>query len=263
MNERHFSDPTTWLQGNDLDPYRVAPDGLCWWCSAPATTREHKFKRTDLTQMWGDSPYLYWSSGNMERLTKINGPKSDVAKFGASLCLNCNGARSQPFDDAYVTYSRYVWRNMDALWRSRYIDMADIFGDSWSVEVPNLAKYFAKHIACRIVDDGFRVPPSVLDFLNGTTDRMPDMHMVLFKNRELRRYRRAGKKLGIEAAGLHTEPAAGDVSRSRKCLTMYSGASLVGFIGMKYRWEDGTTTADPFYAYQMARLHRRDKLPTV
>lgn len=258
-----FGEGVTPLSGDSLAPFRVAADGLCWWCSAPATTREHKFKRTDLARMWGDSPYLLWGSTSEERLVKVRGPNSQVAKFKPNLCMPCNSTKSQTFDAAYDQYADFVWRNMDLLWGKRWIDMAEIYGSSWRDGVMNLAKYFAKHIGCRIVDDGFKVPRSIPSFLDGVTDRIPDVHMVLFKDPMIWRYRQEGKKAGVEAAGLHMAPAFGAVSPSRKCLTMYSGESALGLIGIKYRWEEGEVNADPFYLYRTARLYRRDELPDV
>ncbi|MEU5879451.1 hypothetical protein [Spirillospora sp. NPDC047279] len=184
-------------------------------------------------------------------------------KFEASMCLACNGKRSQKFDDAYVRYSRYVWQNMDSLWRRDHINMAEVFGASWPVDTVHLARYFAKHAACSFVDSGFKTPQSIIDFLDEATDRLSDMHMVLYKDQGLRRYRRTLKRVGVEGGGIHIEPAAGILSRSRKCLTSYSSAYALGFIGVKYYWKDGSSPSDSFYLHQKAPIHRRDRIPEI
>ncbi|MEU8343706.1 hypothetical protein AB0C74_18575 [Spirillospora sp. NPDC048832] len=274
MSDPLWSDRSTWLRGDDLEAYRVTSSGLCWWCqSAPATTREHKFKRTDLDQMWGDSAYLLWGSSGDDRtiwdsdgfgrLSKIRGSKSDVAKFKPSMCLTCNGKRSQFFDDSYVTFSRHVWQHMDTLWKAGHLDMSKIYGDEWQSRVLGLARYFAKHSACSMVDAGFDVPQSIIKFLDGDTSRLEDVHFVIFKDPQIRRYRRRMKEIGVAAGGLHIEPAVGAVSPSRKCLTAYSSAYLLGFIGVKYYWREGAKASDSFYLHQKPPLYRREKLPPI
>ncbi|MBE1530190.1 hypothetical protein [Actinomadura algeriensis] len=274
MSDPLWSDRSTWLRGDDLESYRVTSDGLCWWCqSAAATTREHKFKRTDLDQMWGDSAYLLWGSSgdnrtiwdseSFGRLSKIRGAKSDVAKFKPSMCLTCNGKRSQPFDDSYVTFSRYVWQYMDTLWKAGNINMSEVYGNEWKSRVLELAKYFAKHSACSMVDADFKVPQSIIEFLNGNTDRLEDMHIVIFKDPQIRHYRRQMRAVGVAAGGLHIEPAVGTVSPSRKCLTAYSSAYLLDFIGVKYYWKEGAKASDSFYLHQKPHIYRREKLPLI
>jgi hypothetical protein len=31
--------------------------GRCWWCGAPADSREHKMKRSDIVREYGKPPY--------------------------------------------------------------------------------------------------------------------------------------------------------------------------------------------------------------
>lgn len=65
--------------------------GTCWWCQQlPATTGEHKFKRTDLTRMMSDD-LVYWRDhqGNLRPIRGKSGAKRDrygVVKFEKSLC---------------------------------------------------------------------------------------------------------------------------------------------------------------------------------
>ncbi|MEU6745962.1 hypothetical protein ABZ914_07045 [Spirillospora sp. NPDC046719] len=250
------------LEGAALAPYKSPSTGLCWWCGARADTREHKFKRTDLTRMWGDSDHLVWG-GVIDRLVKVRSArKSPTVKFEANLCAQCNNARSQLFDYAYDKYAEYVWSNLNDLWGRQFIDMSTIYGSSWSTDVLNLARYFAKHIGCRMANDGYSVPPSIVAFLDGAS-KITDVHMVLFKDPQRWNLRREGLKNGIDADGLWIAPAMGAVSTSRQRLTMYSSASILAYIGVMHRWDEDARDVDPFYIHKKARLHRRDQLPDL
>jgi hypothetical protein len=78
---------------------------LVVWGSA--STREHKYKRTDLDAMGSDGE-LTWG-GDPDRPYVVKSHRRDPAvRFVKSLCAPCNNARSQPFDRAYDIYSNYV-----------------------------------------------------------------------------------------------------------------------------------------------------------
>lgn len=256
MGERGF------LEGDDLAPYRVPDSGLCWWCGSVATTREHKFKRSDLKRLQGNNgEYLMW--GTDDELRSIRSlRKSSLVRFKVNLCGSCNNARSQPFDTSYDRFVDYLWTHMDKLWRFRYVDMQSIYGASWRDETLNLARYLVKHIACRMDHDGFTVPNNFAPFLNGDS-LLPNVQMALFKNRALWRLHKKIRKDEDWSLPLGIDPAHGYVSRRRQVLTMYSSSLTFGYIGVFYRWDLDTPHTDPFYIYQKARLHRRDKLPLV
>lgn len=87
------------MKGADL----VEP--RCWWCGAVADSREHKFKASELRlnngpgQWLGDTAVVHGSDDGT--LTDVRGAKSAIVMWSRSMCQNCNGARSQPFDLAY------------------------------------------------------------------------------------------------------------------------------------------------------------------
>jgi hypothetical protein len=178
------------------------------------------------------------------------------------MCAQCNNHRSQPFDRAYDVFSDFAWQFRWKLPARRYIDMSHLYGAGWAEQTCNLARYFAKHIACRMVHDGFDVPPSIPAFLDGAS-RMPDMHMALFKDRRLYRLQRRGERGGFDARGLWIAPATGAISNSRQRLTMYFSSITIGSVGVLYRWDEDAVAVDPFYTHQHARLHHRQRLPTT
>lgn len=256
MNQEPF------LEGEDLEPYKVPSNGRCWWCGSIATTREHKFKHADLKRLQGDGTGLTWGDG--ERMVNIRSlRKSPQVRFTANLCAHCNNTKSQPFDRAYDRFVEYLWNHKDELWRFRHIDMKEIYGNSWPDDVRNLARYVVKHMGCRMNHDGYPVPQDFSLFLNGTP-MLANVQMATFKNPTLWALHQKLREDGPDwSLGLWIDPARGAVSQSRKILTMYSSSLTVGYVGIMYRWDLDTPVTDPFYLYRKARLHRRDRLPEV
>jgi hypothetical protein len=247
------------LSGAALDPYRVPALTTCWWCGRPGPlTREHKFKRSDLGRMWDGDESLLWGNGTERRTLKSMRKSRDV-RFEPGLCGPCNNDRSQPFDRAYQAFSDYVW-NHGELGRADWLDMAQVYGATWPTSVPDLARYFGKHIGCRMAHDRFPIPPSLSAFLDGTA-HAADVQMVLFKSQPHYDVYRQAQAAGDDARGLWLEPGLGHVSPSRGRLVTYSGSLIVNFVGVFYRWELEPDGLDPFYDYRRARLHWRHKLP--
>jgi hypothetical protein len=254
-------DGRRYLEGEDLQPYKVPDSGLCWWCGSTADSREHKFKRTDLTRMWGADDHLVWLC-EQQQVKVRSARKSSIVKFSANLCAPCNNARSQPFDAAYDKFADYIWDHLNDLWPYDFLDMQQIYGSAWQEGVLNLARYFAKQLACRMADGGYAVPTGIVPFLDGQ-QLLPNVQMVLFKDASLWHLFRRGQREGFAASGLFLSPAEGAISRSRGKLVVYSSSAIIGYIGVMYRWDDNVAETDPFYLYRKARLHRSDHLLRV
>lgn len=86
--------------------------------------------------------------------------------------------------------------------------MAEVYGDDWPERTLDLARYLAKHITCRMVHDGYAAPPTVAAFLDGG-QILSNVHMVLFKDRDLYRWYRRRVRDGYDARGLWIAPAQG------------------------------------------------------
>lgn len=252
----------SFLEGDDLEPYKVTRSGECWWCGAVATTSEHKFKHADLRRLNGDGSGLLWGDG--ERVVRIRSlRKSKQVRFGPNLCAECNNARSQSFDMAYDKFVAYLWASNGRLGNSRHIDMKQVYGETWRGDVIDLARYVVKHIGCRMDDDGYAVPSGFSAFLEGGS-LLPNVQMVTFKDPVLWDiHKRLHEDRSDWSLGLWIDPARGAISRSRKMLTMYSSSLTIGYVGIMYRWDLDVEKTDPFYLYRKARLHRRDRLPEV
>ncbi|WP_089329990.1 hypothetical protein [Actinomadura meyerae] len=233
------------LLGPDaLAHLQVPAPEMCWWCQEqPATTGEHKFKRTDLTRLMGDGSLLLWGTGdgNTREIRGKSGVKRDrygVIKFPKSLCEPCNTSQSKPFDKAYDVYSRYVGETW--LRPMPGIELQQVFGSEWEESALNLARYYGKHFGCRMVRAGLPVPISLRNFLNGATD-MPDAHMALITTDTIHKLYKSGLSISPDYVELDR-----DVSR----FVRYAMAAYVGSIGVRYEWrEDGFQSRSQFFHY--------------
>lgn len=223
----------SWLDKSTVDGLRRPFDGICWWCRArPADTGEHKFKVTDLAQIW-DEDGLSWFGSDGAESRQIRGKSAlrrdrhGVLKFPKSLCNHCNNSASQPFDRAYEKYSAFA----TATFRPRMtkIDLQRIYNQNWQSEAADLARYFVKHFGCRLVANGMVVPESMRAFLNGTPD-MRDVHLALLTTREV--------NTSPRAYGLSSSFGAGFTNRERTRFTGMVTASYVGMLGVRFQWQE-------------------------
>lgn len=251
--------PSVPLSGAELDAYKNVVVGICWWCGGTAESREHKFKRTDLDRMNDGSGLLHGSTASPNLVPVKSTRKSKVVKFGQNLCRNCNDTKSQPFDFAYDKYAQYIWDNHARLLRSPFIDMRRIYGDDWTEKSLSLARYFAKHLGCRMANDGYQPPVAIAEFLDGG-ERLEYVQMVLFRDVSGLRWWRRAPRAGEREPGLSMGDAHGSVNRSSGALSMFGSVTTIGRIGVLYRWNSEVKDADPFYLYRRATLHKRASL---
>jgi hypothetical protein len=238
------------LSGDALDPYRVRLPSTCWWCgSSEPLTREHKFKKSDLSRM-KDVGDLIWGGDEIRKIRSIG--KSKEVRFVASLCAHCNGTVSQPFDYAYAAFSDFAWNNT-SLWDAEYVDWWDVYRNTWGTGTLNLARYVVKHLGCRMVHDGYAVPDSLRAFLNGAPTAT-EVSMGLIKSSEHHDLYLIGVRDGLDTLGLWNPAAQGIASRSRQCLTSYWSATIIGFVGIAFSWDESRSITESFHTRRMTPL---------
>jgi hypothetical protein len=160
--------------------HRYDYGGRCWWCGGTADSKEHKYKRTDLTRTFGPGPYVGDAAvvRGVEGMSRqVQGPKSDELKFPPVLCATCNNARSQPFDLAYDVFAEFISKYEDRILRTGTFRFSDVYGGTWRTAKEHLAKYYVKHIGCRLVDAGLKVEQPVLDYLDGRSRHLSGLQM--------------------------------------------------------------------------------------
>jgi hypothetical protein len=160
--------------------HRYDYGGSCWWCGAVADSREHKYKRTDLARIFGPGPYVGDAAvvrGVAGLSLQVQGPKSGEVKFPPVLCATCNNARSQPFDSAYDAFTEFITQQETPILQTRRFRFSEVYGAEWRSAKENLAKYYVKHIGCRLADAGIRVERPMLDYLDGRSHRLSGLQM--------------------------------------------------------------------------------------
>ncbi|GAB1514846.1 hypothetical protein JCM33774_68880 [Actinophytocola sp. KF-1] len=198
----------------------------------------------------GNPGDLVWGSEEIRKIRSIR--KSNEVRFTASLCARCNNTVSQPFDYAYDVFSDFAWSNA-SLWEAEYVDWWDVYGTTWGSASLNLARYVAKHLGCRMVHDGYAVPDSLKAFLDGAPT-IADVSMGLIKSSAHHDLYLMGVRDGLDTRGLWNPPAEGTVSRSRQCLTSYWSATIIGFVGIAYIWEEGQSGGESFHTRRTTPL---------
>jgi hypothetical protein len=131
----------------------------CWICGGLANSREHKFKRSDLIRSsttWAPDDRPYFVAGGVKR--PIASPNAKIATFGKVLCVDCNSARTQPFDRAYEAFSRWVNQTDRAIMAQSRLDFSAIYGADFGASVLNLMKYFVKQLGCLLASDRYSIP---------------------------------------------------------------------------------------------------------
>lgn len=138
---------------------------VCWICGNPATTAEHKIKRSDLTRVHGSGPAFTAAGLNYRKsddsIVILQGPNSKWVKWPNLLCARCNNHRTQPFDRAYEELVKYADANRAAILASRQLDLSAVYGPTWPNTQRDLFKYFAKAFGCQIAGAGKPVPPDL------------------------------------------------------------------------------------------------------
>jgi hypothetical protein len=100
----------------------------CWICGNEAQTGEHLIKASDMRAIFGQvrqTKPLYVHPASRKNLP-AKGINVGVFKSTAMLCERCNNERTQPYDRAWETLSRFL-RGKPSVSARRRIDLAKVF----------------------------------------------------------------------------------------------------------------------------------------
>lgn len=203
----------------------------CWICGDPADSREHKFKQSDLAQSsktWsrGDQPYYV----DVEGWRRIQGPGSELVKFGKVLCYACNTTRTQPFDRAYERFAEWINKKGQSLMAETRIDFIEVYGADFQSGTANLVRYFAKHLGCRIASENYTMPPGLVASLTAADAR--PFEVTLARNSEIAGHSVRG--IGM----LHNFPTLGYYSPTIKEVHgPFISGMTVGYLDVIYRYD--------------------------
>lgn len=245
-----MSDDHTPLERAALAPYLRDLQGECWWCGSVADSLEHRHKRTDLLRLWVGDEGPVWGGGDEGKMEAIRGPnsRSSAVRFGRVLCQRCNNDQSQPFDLAYDRFSEALVGGMDHWWTETGVDLEAIYGDSWRIDAANLARYYVKNFGCLLADQGIRPPAPMRAFLNGAA-AMVDVGLYLVKSEShYIGHRDYLRRFGPNAS-LWRPPDLAWASPNKGRVTGYEGSTLIGYVGVMMRWNEGSGTQDSFFSH--------------
>lgn len=158
-------------------------DALCWWCGATADSREHKIAAAELRLnhgggTWSGDSGVVHVDGDLT-VRDIQGAKADILRWEPNLCQNCNNARSQPFDRAYISLLRYLDRHEVEVGSSGTFRFNDVYGDEWEAGRSKLVRYWLKHICCRAAVIGLEIPRAVVEYMDDMTVAGPAPHTAM------------------------------------------------------------------------------------
>lgn len=156
--------------------------GHCWWCGAVADSREHRYKRSDLTREFG--PGAWRDQDAVVRVVagteiRIQGANSKNVKFEKNLCASCNNTRSQPFDVAYDEFMTYIREHEDRIISDQSFELSHIFGPNWTKRRKLFERYIVKYICCRLAEDRVEIPTAVINYLNDWSQPYPP-HLTIW-----------------------------------------------------------------------------------
>lgn len=99
-------------------------------------------------------------------MSDVRGARADVLKWEPNLCQQCNNARSQPFDRAYIALLEHLDEHEADVGGTGIFRFSDVYGADWELGRANLIKYWVKHIGCRAAVIGLAMPEATIDYLD-------------------------------------------------------------------------------------------------
>jgi hypothetical protein len=154
----------------------------CWICGGPdAKTREHKIKRTDLKQVFGDfdqaDPH-YWMNG--KDIKTVGSLKADILKMGIRICNECNSARTQPHDFAWERLSTWLNRLRPTLRTGTAVRGNRVFGYNTRRQMTDAHLFFVKLFGGMLAESG-NCPIPIEPFAKAimTSRAHPEMYLQI------------------------------------------------------------------------------------
>jgi hypothetical protein len=154
----------------------------CWICGDPASTREHKTKRSDLKSLFvapTQSRPVFMHT-NERRNIPVGSFDSKAFKHNKSLCPKCNNALTQPHDRAWECASDKLRNliNKERLSPGNYFLGNTIFPDDTDLQMLNVHLYWVKMFGCTIVDGCIRIDTDPFAEAIKKNKAMPNLYIA-------------------------------------------------------------------------------------
>ena len=126
----------------------------CWICDSTNKSREHRFKASDANQLFGkiDKNNPVFTKDPYGKAVRIETINSNRLTFLNTICEKCNNERSQPYDTAWQSLSRFVAdiHRTDAFVDN--IELKKVFGEHYRSRILYVHLYFVKYFGCQVKD---------------------------------------------------------------------------------------------------------------
>jgi len=137
----------------------------CWVCSSrKGLTAEHKFKASDLRTSFGSEEMLGLLGHDPEIESyerELQSPRSKFAKFRASICAECNNARTQKHDRAYDELSTRLRQLMKESREPFEVSREEPWCNGLNPTTISSLRYFGKHLGCIAAEIGMPIPSAL------------------------------------------------------------------------------------------------------
>jgi hypothetical protein len=154
---------------------------LCWICrKQPADTAEHKVKASDVRQvaptLTQDTP-VYLQINSTATNKRIGAASARALAFPPSICARCNGAGTQPYDEAWRKLSKYLHSNWQQIVRRGAFDLSKAFPGDVMSQALNVHLFFVKLLGCKLLADKINV--DLASFSSALLNRSPHSEITL------------------------------------------------------------------------------------
>lgn len=152
----------------------------CWICNVQANSGEHIVKKSDLKlSMSGkinqNSPIFHRSNGEKKR--PIGSLNAEALKFNKSICVNCNGSLSQPYDYSWSILSCYLYGT--SFETGEELELSKVFDSDSDSNLTNVHLFFAKIFGCSVVESGLSLDLEMLAQSIKTNTYCPHLYLKI------------------------------------------------------------------------------------
>jgi hypothetical protein len=125
----------------------------------PAESGEHRFKASDIRAVAPritPSAPVFLQRGRATN-DRIGSSRANRLKFAKSICAECNGTRTQPYDFAWQRLLTYLLATWPAITRRGRFDLSKAFPGGTRAAALAVHLFFVKLFGCKIQDEGHAV----------------------------------------------------------------------------------------------------------
>lgn len=127
----------------------------CWICGDEGTTGEHLTKASDLRALFGEVTqkrpiFLHTDQQRNKKISSIK--KSNSLKSAASICPQCNNARTADHDRAWEKLSKFLRERHPPIKKGDVLRLDSVFPGSVARSMLNVHLFFVKLFGCIIVE---------------------------------------------------------------------------------------------------------------